>query len=875
MEVAENKVEVINNEKEKTVLRIPRKDSPKWRKPVEILIKTRDELFKFAYDNKTYPDDDIRSFMPVNSFTAPEALFDEDEYITKEAQAVVRRLEEKQVYSFEKYLKLLDAVKEKEILKPIDASEAFYAWGFTGLRSVICDKERIELPRPLTEASDDNSKDCFEKIDYTFMDRNGDVYKEIPEGWNFVNTAEERKSKAAALKDSRTWAVLKIFTNVSETAIEYRFEKIKIVLSPSKYVASAGGFQTLHNTIRVLSPNVTFLPYDYWAVDSPEIREKLLEYTQIQSVIDYITDIVTVKSNASSYYMYRALSFSPKAAVEAVLHKQRSIMLNKNLTETKETLKYIEENGREAMDDIEVLKFGITNVESVFALPDDCRETSSALVRLRDKIMDGEINLDGIVDGSRIDAAQRDNGITDFITAAVEKLGYTFNELLKEAEKINPTPDIPYEFVLEKKGIRISLELPLRNAKLLGYKSDLIDNRNFFAGKDLHWCIVTDVYAEPGESFARHAAVRMKTWPHYLYKKDSSITYIENALKEILKTLNDDEETLDYDTAQIIYRIYAKAFEQNGRMVTLKMPIGKSCRNTAVKISSDIAQAIPVLMEDRFDGTLEITDNMISGETPFFLIMNAIITPYWVCPLFGGKFEVSSLFLAWKYGSNNENTEGYGKCISNGWLTGIQRKSLLYSLDPTVRDVTRLCEGSDDDWDIRQYCYNMLRTDEKTGEFVYPEPFKHPWDIKYPNFSNEFAEELQKDKPSPKTRSKRKLELVSAADMLKNDFTMDLYNVLFAARDIEPQKKDLALFRGLKVEEMSDIDDADSFVDIFREEIGDVRVISYRNNIIMFEDGMSFVPKDIPGVDSKYAVRKITENVYLGYFRSGCVRIEI
>ena len=230
--------------------------------------------------------------------------------------------------------------------------------------------------------------------------------------------------------------------------------------------------------------------------------------------------------------MYRALSLSPKAAVEAVLHKQRSIMLNKNLTETKETLKYIEENGREAMDDIEVLKFGITNVESVFALPDDCRETSSALVRLRDKIMDGEINLDGIVDGSRIDAAQRDNGITDFITAAVEKLGYTFNELLKEAEKINPTPDIPYEFVLEKKGIRISLELPLRNAKLLGYKSDLIDNRSLFADKALHWCIVTDVYAEPGENFARHAAVRMKTWPHYLYKKDSNITYIENTVKE-------------------------------------------------------------------------------------------------------------------------------------------------------------------------------------------------------------------------------------------------------------------------------------------------------------------------------------------------------
>ncbi|MBR1443276.1 MAG: hypothetical protein IJ583_07060, partial [Firmicutes bacterium] len=733
--MGENKIEVINDEKEKTPIRVPRKDSPKWREPIEILIKTRDELFKFAYDYVSYPDDDIRSFMPVNSFTAPEALFDEDEYMTQEAQAVIRRLEEKQIYSFEKFIKLISAVKEKEMLAAIDVVEAFYAWGITGLRSVICEKDRIEIQRPVTLAADDNSKSCFEKTDYTFMDRNGDIYKEMPENWRFSNSSEELKMKSSNLKDGRTWAVLKIITNVSETAIEYRLEKLKILLSPTKYLATVGGFQSLHNTIKVLSPNYTFLPYDYWAIDNSETVEKLLQYVQIKSLVDYINDIVTVKCNASSYYMYRALSLSPKAAVEMILYRQRNIMLNKNLTETKETQKYVEENGEEAVENIEILKFGITNIESVFEIPDDSRETNSALVRLRDKVMDGEINLDGIVDGSRIDATERDNGIEDFIRAAVTKLGYTFEELIREADKINPTPEIPYEFVLEKRGIRISIELSLRNAKLLGYRSDLMDTQFLFAQKAMHWCIVTDVYAEPGEKFARHVAVRMKTWPHYLYKTDRAVRYTEDLIKKKLKNLYEDEEPFDYDTSQVVFKIFMGAFKEENGKVKLKISAGKDKKETELSFSVSFAKDVTTLFEDRFDGTLELTDYMAVDGIPSFFMLNAIVTPYFVCPLFGQEFEVSSLFLAWKYGLENKDTEGYEKCISNGWLSKIKRNSLSCSIDPMKRELVRLCDGNASDWDIRQYCYNMVMTDDE-DKFIYPEPFKHPWDIKYPNFSN-------------------------------------------------------------------------------------------------------------------------------------------
>ena len=162
------------------------------------------------------------------------------------------------------------------------------------------------------------------------------------------------------------------------------------------------------------------------------------------------------------------------------------------------------------------------------------------------------------------------------------KLGYTFKELLNEAAKINPIPGVPYEFVLEKKGIRISMELALRNGKLLGYKNDLVDNQNLFAEKALHWCIITDVYAEPGENFARHAAVRMKTWPHYLYKKDESITYFENSIKEKLKGFYTDEESLDYDTAQIIYKIYAGAYISEGGKIKLKILAGKNKKETII-----------------------------------------------------------------------------------------------------------------------------------------------------------------------------------------------------------------------------------------------------------------------------------------------------
>ena len=190
------------------------------------------------------------------------------------------------------------------------------------------------------------------------------------------------------------------------------------------------------------------------------------------------------------------------------------------------------------------------------------------------------------------------------------------------------------------------------------------------------------------------------------------------------------------------------------------------------------------------------------------------------------------------------------------------------------RELVRLCDGNASDWDIRQYCYNMVMTDDE-DKFIYPEPFKHPWDINYPNFSNEYASELDVDEPSPYTRSKRKLERVTAKDVIKSDYTMDLYNVLFAARDIEPCKKKLTRYRGLKIEEMSVIDDPIEFIDIFSKDIGELLVISYRNDTIIFEDGKSYLVEDIPNIDPKYAVRKITDNVYLGYFRSGCVRIEI
>lgn len=717
-------VKDINPVNEKFIPRLPSKDSSKWKEPIEILISTREELFKFAYDNELYPEDDIRSYMPVNSFTAPEALFSEDEYMTDEAQAVIRRLEEKQVYSFDKYLKLLKSIKENEIFTAIDAVDTFYSWGITGLNSVICSKNKVELNMPLSE--NNSVKGSILRKDFTFINKNMELIKPLPAGWHFINKKEEIKLKTEELQDERTWCILPIETSVSEEGIEYLFPKLKVVISSSSYLASFGGFEALHNTIRVLSPNITALPNKYWGIDNPEIRKNLLKYTQIQSIVDYIIDLITVKSNASSYYMYRALSLSPRVAVETVLYKQRDVLLTENLTETPETIKYIEENGPEAAEDINALKFFITDVDTVFSIPDEDMETNASLVGLRDKVMDGEINLDAILDGGRIDAITRDNGLIDFITVAVEKLGYTYKELIEEASKINPTPDIPYEFILEKNSIRISFDLYLRNSKLEGYKNDITNNQNEFADKAAHWCIVTDIYEEPGEKFARHVAVRLKTWPHYLNKKRGSyIKDIENKIHNALLNCYEEKDSLSYDTAQIIYKIYNSEYITEDENIKISIMAGPLRRKTDIILKSSIINEILTSLEDKFEGILQISDNIMINGNPVFFIINAIITPYWVCPLFKKEIEVSSLYLAWKYGTDNKDQSSYEKCISNNWLSNKRRNSINTALDPLTREISRLTIGVDEDWDIREYCYNMLATD-KEGKLLYPEPFKHP-----------------------------------------------------------------------------------------------------------------------------------------------------
>lgn len=125
------------------------------------------------------------------------------------------------------------------------------------------------------------------------------------------------------------------------------------------------------------------------------------------------------------------------------------------------------------------------------------------------------------------------------------------------------------------------------------------------------------------------------------------------------------------------------------------------------------------------------------------------------------------------------------------------------------------------------------------------------------------------------TRNKRHLHNVDVKTLLETDFTMDLYNILFAPRDIESKRKKVSLFHGLKVEEMYLLNNPDCFIDLFKKEIDNIYVISYKNELILFEDGLCIKPEKIKDIDEKYAVRKITDNVYIGYFRNGLIRIEI
>lgn len=346
-------------------------------------------------------------------------------------------------------------------------------------------------------------------------------------------------------------------------------------------------------------------------MDNPETKEDLFTHIQVDTLVDYITKMITAVSNASSYRMYRVLSLSPQAAVSTILHKQRTILLNKDSTEKPETHKYIIENGQEAAEEINVLKFDLPRLETEFATAQDY-ETSTPLNRMSEKIMSGEINLDSILEGCKLDAFTRDNGLTDFITAAITKLGFTFKEMVAAVEKIQPTPTVPYDFMLEKKGMRIRFKLFRRDSKLQGYNLDLAENQMLMSQEGMNWCIVTDVYTEPGDTFARHVAVRMKSWPHYLYGKSSndgkSVTLIEDLIKKELALFYNDEEPIGFDTALIISNIYKGKYETYGDIIAVTLMIGPKREEHTLKFSQSILPAINSALEDRFEGTLEITE---------------------------------------------------------------------------------------------------------------------------------------------------------------------------------------------------------------------------------------------------------------------------
>jgi len=856
----------------------PGEVSFEWRKPEQYLINTREELLSFIKTLNSFNASDPKTYMPLNSFTHPDALFSEEEFNDPANFWAMDAIANRRYFNLHALFMMTENL-------PIDGFgeinfiDAYFAWGIDGLRSTLFSKTIADIEKPLY--INDNFPEKYYLSGVTYVKKDMSMWPTMPPGWTTVCKEEIIYKRASELSNFNHGLLVITKAPTTSKCIRYELETMTVELTPDamKIITKAGDI--LLKTLRFLTPSNQFLPSKFWNLKNDENKDEILHILKIESLSKYLLGVMQCKSDVTSMKVYQTIGVTKPRAVDIVINIYREILFTKDGSLREEYRKFMYDDGGFDDEELQALTMQIGLIKNIYSFDDGIPENMEGLSNLCKKVEMGEININNVLSGIKADNSMRFEDIICHLDAAVKVLGLSYEEVFgiieRDAQVVSGEGSVTVTF--EGKGVVNELVLHRQNFAATGFQRDLRETRNLLAKDAKHWLYVREIYSEPGQVCARHIAVRLYSWPHHEASRKASFvaaveTYIE---KQILTQLN----RLGVDIGDDIYKIIARCVCEFGILGRTKATFTVTDDTSiTVTMKEEQCKQIHQTFERKYETTFNISNYLFKGTQPIFHCVNAIITPYWVVPLGNQLLPVCPLYYAWHYGKENETAKDYADLKTAGIIPNDSNYYSFKHLINNFSEDTQLFNSTEPGYSLIEYCMEHFSTDANKKE----KPL-HPMDKCYPSISYAEDEFILRDDFSNGLIHK-KLYYVSlgvtnkeqnAVDVCELDYTGNLIDLYMGGKERYLESSAVSIFKGFLDDELLAFTDLDEFKAVYCAEMGSVYVKSFEQNMVFFTDGTASTSFDIPATDnSRYAVRKINDRLYLAYYESGQVlRIEL
>lgn len=677
--------------------------------PTNYTIHTREDFLKYLdVVALTKSEDD---FMPLNYFVAPEARFNEKEYLSTDFLKYVQIISDRRSMSVRKFRKLIDWLKQFGLpanYNVQDVLDAYFAWGFDGLNFTVLNLRRESRSTILHPNRTVNA--IATRRTQGLIDKMGNLLTPLNERdvvWKLQNSdpsyVADLTRDLPGMNDTRVVE----YTCASKQDVSI-LEGAQFNISYSNDTIIM--LQRTYPPIRIESPAETG-SYIETRLALPANENDLYEICLISGLARMLYFMRKSKVRYSSYDALTISGCNPKTALDYVLTQFDLSKDSRTLTD--------EDVPRIYDADLCAFLDGTLNNEDAKSFLQD--------------VIDGVFNIDNIARAKEIEAMTSLQSVFNEIYAVHNSMGIPLKEIYDKFRAITPNDKT---IIFENNSVRHMIDVSPIEVSCNGYKRDLLDYDMWKARDCSFFTYVTMVAREVGrEGCRRHVGVEF-------FMVDRNKKAVKQVLDNLLKMYEEKVYSTITNVEQQIkcmnrnYMFALMRFFEIALKGTITWPnyLGGGVQPAS---PADITAARTNLQR-KIESTTTLclfsTNSLSAAQLSFNgYCVNAYITPEYVIPRGSSPIHEVAFNAAW-YDWEHENPEVYAQLVGLNVLpAGFKSWSYRY---PDEQFVSRDPMDLENINSLDYYYSNSL---QELNDFPVDMEFvsvTHPVDYMYPGFRN-------------------------------------------------------------------------------------------------------------------------------------------
>lgn len=643
-----------------------------WRAPIYSIIKTRDQLLEFLKKKEWRRFDKInpQSYLPLNAFVNPEALFTPEEYASRDNKEYTRLIEERRRMSypaFHELVELLCSMGMPRGYNCIEFQRHYFSWGICGIRDERLSQQTEESLSRLGQLRIGNDQEGFTVSKPVLITSSGTTIPPMEPGWkmreggiDYRNLEPDEVARVAIYQDSVDY-----IESITCSSMRAKINSHSIHL----YIDSVGAVIKMSAAI----PNYPFsyrnLPSDLFNIYDATVLEELTNLSFAESLTTKFINSLIERSDASTLKALRAVGMTENAALNFIAAR----MAKATPTDTGEGGIDTEESGR-----MKVIMAGITSYlsgnDDMAEFADDIRagklDTISADADYISEIADfcqdckdGSINLDQTQIGASLDAQNNRSRVCELFFLALKYLGCTREQLFEQVSNANVSGEAEYINIFGEAGSYVKVPAIRGSLKINGYEKDLDGYMIEAAREAMLWINVKTVYTESGAAGPlRHVAIEYQVINHcnrsrngMTIKHGAVETYFTEIVEDEIRKLPTHEKRTSAKMKMDAYvcRLIFSAYNSPSNIIRLPESLGGAIKEVSAEICAYLRTGRVVMT--RYESLFGICDVMTeNGEFNFFC-NNARLSPTLVIPYKGEKIQERPFLPNWVDTSRDAN----------------------------------------------------------------------------------------------------------------------------------------------------------------------------------------------------------------------------